>query len=154
MVNMKSIALASMAAFGFVQGGYAETTEEDIAAKAEALEVTKTTFDQEVLEEDRPFLVEFGATWCGSCERLKPEMVRLSEAFSACLGVAIVDLNEGDNNDLIFRFEQETYIPRLFLFQEGEVVGKAFGAGHSAEQIGDWVREKVPEAGHPVPPCM
>ena len=89
-----------------------------------ALEVTTSTFDAEVLQSDKPVLVDFWAEWCGPCRRLAPTVEELAGDYDG--KVVVGKLNVDENPNTSFKFAIRS-IPTLMLFKGGQVVEQFVG---------------------------
>lgn len=89
------------------------------------LTLTKENFAQEVLQSDRPVLVDFWATWCGPCRMIAPILDELAEEYSGRAKVCKVNVDE--ESALAQRYRIMS-IPAIFLFRGGEIVEKMVGA--------------------------
>ena len=87
--------------------------------------VTDETFQKEVIESERPVLVEFGAPWCGPCAAIAPIIEELSVDYEG--RVDFVRLELDDNPVMPKKFDVRA-IPTLMLFIGGESVGQFVGA--------------------------
>jgi thioredoxin 1 len=87
--------------------------------------VTDGDFQQEVLQSDKPVLVDFWADWCGPCHRVAPEV----EAVGAQLAgrIRVFKLNIDDNPRTADRFQVRS-IPTLILFSGGNEQTRVVGA--------------------------
>jgi thioredoxin 1 len=86
--------------------------------------VTDDNFQAEVLEADKPVLVDFWAPWCGPCRVIAPSLEEIAEEKD---DLRIVKLNVDDNQVTAARY-QVMSIPTLILFKGGEPAHTIIGA--------------------------
>ena len=89
-----------------------------------ALKINKETFDKEVLQSEKPVLLDFFATWCGPCKLLALVLDQIAEEHPE-IKVCKVDVDE--NQELAAQF-QVMSIPTLFVIKDGKVTAQAVGA--------------------------
>ena len=87
-------------------------------------EVTDSNFQAEVIESDKPVLVDFWAPWCGPCRVVAPV---LEEIAGERDDLRIVKLNVDENQQTAATFEVLS-IPTMILFKNGSVAKKIIGA--------------------------
>jgi thioredoxin 1 len=112
-------------------------------------DVTDATFEQEVLQAERPVVVDFWAPWCGPCHAITPVLQSLED--EAGDRVVFTKLNIDENPVAAARYRVLS-IPTVILFQGGEAKQTVLGARprHHYEQA---LREVLPAAqldGNPV----
>jgi thioredoxin 1 len=88
-------------------------------------EVTDASFQSDVLEHDKPIMVDFWAEWCGPCRAVSPILDKIAEENSDKLD--IVKMNVDDNPETAFKYGI-TSIPAMFVFEKGEIVKRVIGA--------------------------
>ncbi len=89
-----------------------------------ALEITDQSFQEMVLNSDKPVLVDFWAVWCGPCRTLGPIIEEVATDFD---GRAIVGKVDVDNNQQVSVDYGIRNIPTVLIFKNGEVVDKIVG---------------------------
>jgi thioredoxin 1 len=84
---------------------------------AEIKAVTDASFDQDVVNNAKPVLVDFWAAWCGPCKMVAPEMEKLAEKYDGTVEVVKVDV---DANPAISQRYGIMSIPTIAFFRPGQ----------------------------------
>jgi thioredoxin 1 len=92
--------------------------------------VTDATFGTDVLQSDKPVLVDYWAEWCGPCKMIAPVLDELSKAYEGKLQIA--KLNVDENREVPAQHGIRG-IPTLQLWKNGELVRSLVGAKPKAE---------------------
>ncbi|MFP3974919.1 MAG: thioredoxin [Chloroflexota bacterium] len=92
---------------------------------AGVVEVTDSTFQQEVLQSSVPVVVDFWAPWCGPCRTIAPITEKLANEYQG--SIKFCKINVDENRQTAERF-QVMSIPLLIFFKDGEAVDQSVGA--------------------------
>lgn len=90
-----------------------------------AKEVTDANFESDVLNSDKPVLVDFWAEWCGPCRMIAPTIEAVAEEFDG--KAAIYKMNVDENMNVPQRYGVRG-IPTLIVFKGGEEQERIVGA--------------------------
>jgi thioredoxin 1 len=88
------------------------------------LEFTDANFQREVLDSDKPVLVDFWAVWCGPCKAVAPLVEEIAREYGTKIKVGKLDV--GENPDVPLQYSVRN-IPTLLVFKEGRVVEQIVG---------------------------
>ena len=88
-----------------------------------ALQITKNNFDKEVLQADKPVIVDFWAPWCGPCRMVAPTLEEIAEERA---DIKVGKINVDEEPELAAQFRVMS-IPTLIVMEKGEVKNKAVG---------------------------
>jgi thioredoxin 1 len=87
------------------------------------IEISDATFDPEVLQSDKPVLVDFWAPWCAPCRAVGAVLENLAGERD---DLKIVKINIDDNQEQAMK-HRVMVLPTIILFKDGEEVGKLQG---------------------------
>ncbi|MEM7229869.1 MAG: thioredoxin [Planctomycetota bacterium] len=93
-------------------------------ANATVLEFTDANFDSEVINSDKPVLVDFWAEWCQPCRMLAPTIDAVADTMGEQVKVGKLDIDS--NRDVAAKFGIQS-IPTLLIFKNGQAEKKFVG---------------------------
>jgi thioredoxin 1 len=95
-----------------------------MATQTASLTLADTTFQDQVLHNPQPVLVDFWAPWCGPCHVMAPVIEELATAFAERVTVGKVNVDDYPSLAATYGIRS---IPTLLVFKDGEVVDRAVG---------------------------
>ena len=88
------------------------------------LVIDDTNFEKEVLGSKEPFLLDFGATWCGPCKALEPVIDKLAGATQGVLRVGKIDIDDAPGVSAKYRIRGA---PTILVFRDGKEIARHTG---------------------------
>lgn len=86
--------------------------------------ISDASFDNEVVQADKPVLVDFWAEWCGPCRMIAPVLEGLADEYAETLKITKLDVDA--NPQTMMKFGVQS-IPTLILFKDGKPVERLVG---------------------------
>lgn len=107
-----------------------QTEKEDY--NMSVINITKENFGLEVLNSDKPVLLDFFAGWCGPCRMISPIVEEISEERP---DIKVGKINVDEQPELAAQFKVVS-IPMLVVIKDGRIVNQAVGARPKAQILG------------------
>ncbi len=101
--------------------------------------VTDESFQADVIDSDKPVLLDYWATYCAPCKQMAPALEELSDEFEGA--VTIGKMNIEDCLDVPSKFHIRG-VPTLMIFKGGEVVATRVGPMNKAK-MSEWITENT-----------
>lgn len=87
------------------------------------IDITKENFQKEVLDSDKPVLLDFWASWCGPCRMLAPIIHEIADERS---DIKVGKINVDEESELAASFEVMS-IPTLVVIKDGKIYNRSLG---------------------------
>ena len=94
-----------------------------------AIEITKENYEAEVLQSDKPVLLDFWASWCGPFQMVSPVIEQIGEENDS---IRVGKVNVDEQGELTMQFRVVS-IPTLVVMKGGEEVNRIVGAASKSE---------------------
>ena len=101
------------------------------------VQVTDQSFEKDVLQADRPVLVDFWAEWCGPCKQIAPALEQISDELAGKVTIAKLDIEDSPTTPSRYGVRG---IPTMMLFKDGQMASMKVGA-MPKQKILEWLAE-------------
>ncbi|MEQ7872806.1 thioredoxin TrxA [Sphingomonas sp. ASV193] len=101
--------------------------------------VTDDSFQADVLQSDKPVLLDFWAEWCGPCRMIAPALEEIAGELGDKVTIAKINIDENPNTPSQFGVRG---IPTMLLFKDGQAVAQKVGAAPRG-QIQQWLEAQL-----------
>ncbi len=98
-----------------------------------------SSFETDVINSDKPVLLDFWAEWCGPCKMIAPLLDEAAEAYGDKLSIVKMNIDENPNTPQKFGIRS---IPTLMLFKDGNVHAQKLGA-MSKSQLDEFLESNL-----------
>jgi thioredoxin 1 len=102
-----------------------------------SVKVTDESFEKDVLQADKPVLVDFWAEWCGPCKQIAPALEQIADELRHQVTVAKLNIEESPTTPSRYGVRG---IPTMMLFKDGQMASMKVGAMPKAKIV-EWLNE-------------
>ena len=103
------------------------------------IKTTDSDFAAEVLQSDKPVVVDFWAEWCGPCKAIGPALEEISDELGERVKIVKVNIDENPMTPGQYGVRS---IPTLMIFENGKVKAEKLGAMPKSK-LSEWVEESI-----------
>lgn len=104
-----------------------------------AIDITDSSFEEEVLNSKIPVLIDFWAEWCGPCKMLAPIINELSENLKGKVKIMKMNIDENPNTPSILGVRS---IPTMMIFKDGKQLASKVGVLPKSS-IEEWINSNI-----------
>lgn len=97
-------------------------------------QVSDADFEQQVLQSQKPVLVDFWAAWCGPCQMIAPVVEQVAEEYTDSLSVVKLDVDANQRTAMGYGVQS---IPTLLIFKDGKEVKRLVGYMPKERLVGE-----------------
>jgi thioredoxin 1 len=101
--------------------------------------VTDENFENDVLKNNKPVVVDFWAEWCGPCKQIGPVLEEISDEMKEQIVIAKHNIDQEPNTPTKYGIRG---IPTMLLFKEGQLKATKVGAT-TKSNIVSWIKENI-----------
>ena len=103
------------------------------------IQISDETFEENVIKNGQPIIVDFWAEWCGPCKQIGPILEEISDEYSDKITIGKLDVDE--NPETAGKF-QIRGIPTMLLFNNGELIDTKVGMSSKAD-LTEWIDKNI-----------
>ena len=101
--------------------------------------IKEKEFESEVINSDKPVLIDFWAPWCGPCKEIAPILEEIADEMQDTIKVVKINIDENPNIPNKYGIQS---IPTMIIFKKGQPISTKIGAAIKSE-VKTWIETSV-----------
>jgi thioredoxin 1 len=101
--------------------------------------IKEKEFESEVINSDKPVLIDFWAQWCGPCKEIAPILEEIADEMQDIIKVVKINIDENPNIPNKYGIQS---IPTMIIFKKGQPISTKIGAAIKSE-VKTWIETSV-----------
>ena len=101
--------------------------------------IKEKEFESEVINSDKPVLIDFWAEWCGPCKEIGPILDEIADEMKDKIKVVKINIDENPNIPNKYGIQS---IPTMIIFKKGQPISTKIGAANKSE-VKTWIETSV-----------
>ncbi|MGV6802233.1 MAG: thioredoxin [bacterium] len=97
--------------------------------------VTDASFQTDVIESEKPILVDYWAVWCGPCKQIAPALEEIDAEMGETITIAKMDIDENPETPGKYGVRG---VPTLMIFVQGEIAATSVGVKPKSQLV-EWI---------------
>ena len=103
------------------------------------IKISDETFEENVIKNNKPIIIDFWAEWCGPCKQIGPILEEISDEYNDKIIIGKMDVDENPETPGKYQIRG---IPTMLLFNKGELIDTKVGMS-SKTDLKEWINKNI-----------
>jgi thioredoxin 1 len=103
------------------------------------IKISDETFEENVIKNNKPIIIDFWAEWCGPCKQIGPILEEISDEYNDKIIIGKMDVDENPETPGKYQIRG---IPTMLLFNKGELIDTKVGMS-SKTDLKEWIDKNI-----------